>query len=137
MSKKLGIPTIKCGLQNSLPISIENYGDTPISEECNTIINVQDVLKETLFKGKYPKIEVNFDSEEENKVDFKEHDLAISLSNPNRDYYDVIGKNRYNKYKMGLYKSFILLFGTSFYIKIRKFIMDVKFNFLSHNICGK
>lgn len=137
VSKKLGIPTIKCGLQNSLPISIENYGDTPISEECNTIINVQDVLKETLFKGKYPKIEVNFDSEEENKVDFKEHYLAISLSNPNRDYYDVIGKNRYNKYKMGLYKSFILLFGTSFYIKIRKFIMDVKFNFLSHNICGK
>lgn len=136
VSKRLGIPTIKCGLKNSLPISIENYGDIPIKEEeCDKILNIQDVLKEALFNGKYPKIEVDFDSEKENNVDFKNHDFAISISNQDKIYYDVIDKNRYNKYKLCLYKSFIFLFGTSFYMQIRRFIMYVKLNFVNHNFC--
>lgn len=118
VSKKLGIPTIRYSIKDQLPISIENFYDQPKNEtESNSSLNVQELLKDVLFVKKYPKLDIYYDLDKENNIDFSEHDYAISESSNEKQYFDIF------KYKdwmrRFLYRTLICFIGESNYLRLR------------------
>lgn len=128
VSKKLGIPTIRCCIIDDLPISIENEGDPVITnrDENHPILNVQEALESILFKKKYSKLNIYFDTDKENNIDFSDHDYAILRSNEDHNYYDVINKKK--GIRTILNKACIFFIGVSNYINLRTW----KQNLLKH-----
>lgn len=119
VSKKVGIPTIRCCIIDDLPISIENIRDPIITnrDETHPILNIQEVLENILFKKKYTKLNIDFNSDKENDIDFSDHDNAILKSNKDHNYYDVIKKKK--NIRTILKKTCIYFMGVSNYIKLR------------------